>query len=223
MQDFQFSDEILPFASEFTLFLTNICDSSNRCINSSQVIHPQKAIAKTTCTSRNTRICFAILVPSFFIHLLEIGSVKHVSWASQKFFTGLWSWKVKKNTSKMHSQTSIFLPTFMLKNIFQFSIILSDWDIVRWQTLVRSKVGELQTNDDHSHVGWMDELFSSGHESEVRVRREISRQDEGTRLPRVKSSSIPRHDCDHRLFVALKLFDVKLVEVLFSFWSKMWK
>ena len=41
-------------------------------------VHPQKAIAKTTCTSRNTRICFAILVPSFFIHLLEIGSVKFV-------------------------------------------------------------------------------------------------------------------------------------------------
>ena len=56
---------------------------------------------------------------------------------------------------------------------------------------MRSKVGELQTNDDHSHVGGMDELFSSGHESEVRVRREISRQDERTRLPRVKSSSIP--------------------------------
>ena len=79
----------------------------------------------------------------------------------------------------------------MLKNIFQISIILSDWDIVRLQTLVRSKVGELQTNDDHSHVGGMDELFSSGHESKVRVRREISRQNEGTRLPRVKSSSIP--------------------------------
>ena len=82
---------------------------------------------------------------------------------------------------------------------------------------MRSKVEELQTNDDHSHVGEMDELFSSGHESEVRVCREISRQDEGTRLPRVKSSSIPRHDCDHRLFVTLELFDVKLVEVLFSF------
>ena len=53
------------------------------------------------------------------------------------------------------------------------------------------KVGELQSNDGHNHVGRVDELFSSGHESEVRVRREISTQDEETRLPRVKSSSIP--------------------------------
>ena len=82
---------------------------------------------------------------------------------------------------------------------------------------MRSKVGELQTNDDHSHVGGMVELFSSEHESEVRARREISRQDEGTRLPRVKSSSIPRHDCDHLLFVTLEPLDVKLVEVPFSF------
>ena len=59
------------------------------------------------------------------------------------------------------------------------------------QRALHRKVRELQTNDGHSHVGGIDELFSSGHESEVRVRREISRQDEGTRLPRVKSSSIP--------------------------------
>ena len=51
------------------------------------------------------------------------------------------------------------------------------------QCALHRKVGELQTNDGHSHVGGVDELFNSGHESEVRVHTEISRQDEGTRLP----------------------------------------
>ena len=41
------------------------------------------------------------------------------------------------------------------------------------QRAVHRKVGELQANDGHSHVGGMDELSSSGHESEVRVRREV--------------------------------------------------
>ena len=41
------------------------------------------------------------------------------------------------------------------------------------QRALHRKVGELQTNYGHSHVGGMDELSSSGHESEVRVRREV--------------------------------------------------
>ena len=50
---------------------------------------------------------------------------------------------------------------------------------------MRSKVGELQTNDDHSHVGGMDELFSSGHESEVRVRREVFQDVEFSNLSKI--------------------------------------
>ena len=50
---------------------------------------------------------------------------------------------------------------------------------------MRSKVGELQTNDGLSHVGGMDELFSSGHESEVRVRREVFQDVEFSNLSKI--------------------------------------
>ena len=36
-------------------------------------------------------------------------------------------------------------------------------------------IKQLPTNEGHSHVGGIDELFSSGHESEARVRRETLR------------------------------------------------
>ena len=47
------------------------------------------------------------------------------------------------------------------------------------------KVGELQTNHGHSHVGGMDELSSSGHESEVRVRREVFQDVEFSNLSKI--------------------------------------
>ena len=53
------------------------------------------------------------------------------------------------------------------------------------QRTVHRKVGELQTNDGHSHVGGMDELFSSGHESEVRVRREVFQDVEFSNLSKI--------------------------------------
>ena len=98
-----------------------------------------------------------------------------------------------------------FYQYFYVKKIFfnfpSYYQIEISYDDKRWcfrkpcenklQRALHRKLGELQTNYDHNRVGGMDELFKSGHESEVRVLREISRQDEETRLPRVKSSSIP--------------------------------
>ena len=53
------------------------------------------------------------------------------------------------------------------------------------QRAVHRKVGELQANDGHSHIGGMDELFSSGHESEVRVRREVFQDVEFSNLSKI--------------------------------------
>ena len=122
--------------------------------------------------------------------------------------------------------------TVKLRNFYQYFYVKKSFSIfhhiIRMRYRTMTNVGAFKswrvTNKwwPQSCRG-VDELFSSGHESEVRVRREISRQDEGLRLPRVKVHLSPRHDSDHHLFVTLELFDVKLVEVLFWFWSKMWK
>ena len=53
------------------------------------------------------------------------------------------------------------------------------------QRTVHRKVGELQTNDGQSHVGGMDEFFSSAHESEVRVRREVFQDVEFSNLSKI--------------------------------------
>ena len=84
--------------------------------------------------------------------------------------------------------------TVKLRNFYQYFYVKKYFSIfhhiIRLRYRTMTNVGAFEScrvtnkiNDDHSHVGVMDELFSYGHESEVRVRREISGQDEETRLP----------------------------------------